>query len=348
MCYYHNNTFFNTQERKKKMKKLGVVLLSLFLCFGIVGCKKEDGKLQIGILQYLSHEALDLAKDGFIEGLEEAGFIDGENITITVLNPQTEASVMQTMVEQLVRESDLILAIATTAAVAVMNEANGQGKDVPILFTAVTDPVDAELVETMEAPGGNVTGTSDMNPVADQIELVKELLPNATKVGILYTSSEENSEIQANIAIEAAEDLDMTTAVRTISTLNDLTTVVNALISTDLVDAIYVPTDNLIASSMGTLEEIVKSNPTKYVPIVCGETSQVLNGGSITYGLNYFNLGKDTAAMAVRILNGELPRNIPATTVQTVELIINKKQLEEDLGITVPTSLLERADQILE
>lgn len=334
------------------MKKL-FVLLVVFVCtFAFVGCKPEDdSKLHIGILQFVTHEALDLAKNGFIEGLEEAGFVDGENIVIEVLNPQTEASVMQTQAAKLVRESDLILAIATQAAVAVVNEAIGQGSNVPILFTAVTDPVAAELVVSMEAPGGNVTGTSDMNPVADQIELVKELLPNATKLGILYTASETNSEIQANIARESAIALGFTNenvSTRTITSINDLNQVVSALITQDLVDAIYIPTDNLIASSMGILEELITTYASFQVPLVCGETSQVINGGSITYGLNYFNLGKDTAAMAVRILNGELPSAIPSTTVQTVELVINKKQLEDVLGLTIPLTLIQRADQILE
>lgn len=331
----------------KNMRGLLIIVLTFVMMFGFVGCKQDD-KIKIGILQFVTHEALDLAREGFVDALEEAGFVDGENITITVLNPQTDASTMQTQASVLVRDSDLILAIATPAAVAVVNEARGQGKTTPILFTAVTDPVAAELIESMEEPGGHVTGTSDMNPVAEQIELVTELLPTATKVGILYTASETNSQIQAELARTSAIAQGLTPTVRTITTLSDLTQVVTTLITSDEVDAIYVPTDNLLASSMGALEELIKTYASFQVPIICGETSQVRNGGSITYGLSYYNLGADTAAMAVLILNGTAPSAIPCTTVQTVELVINKAQLEDDLGIVIPATLLAKADELLE
>ena len=330
----------------KNIRKSLVLLVVMVLAFAFAGCKKE--KTKIGILQYLTHDALDAARLGFIEALEEGGFVDGENITIEVLNPQTDATLMQQQAAKLVRECDLILAIATPAAQAVVTEVEGQGKNTPVLFTAVTDPVDAGLVESMTNPGGNVTGTSDMNPIADQIGLVKELKPTAAKIGILYTAAESNSELQADIAAIAATSLGLTPTIRTITTINDITTVVTNLITSVGVDAIYIPTDNLLASSMGIIEELIKEYASFKVPIICGETAQVRNGGSITYGLSYFNLGHDTGDMAVRILNGTNPGDIPATTVQTFELVINKAQLENDLGITIPTSLLESADEILE
>ncbi|MDD4212529.1 MAG: ABC transporter substrate-binding protein [Bacilli bacterium] len=335
----------------KSIRKSLLLIVVLLLSFVVVGCKKdveEEDPIKIGILQYVTHDALDAARLGFIEVLEEEGFVDGDNIVIEVLNPQTDATLMQQQAAKLVRESDLILAIATSAAQAVVTEAEGQGKDTPILFTAVTDPVDAGLVASMANPGGNVTGTSDMNPVADQVELLKQIKPTATKIGVLYTASEPNSEIQAEIAQTAATALGLAVETRTITSLNDITSAVTNLITAAGVDAIYIPTDNLLASSMGALEELIKEYATYKVFLICGETAQVRNGGSITFGLSYFNLGRDTGAMAVRILNGTAPKDIPSTTVQTFELVINKAQLEDDLGLTIPTTLLESADELIE
>ena len=185
-----------------KLKKFIVLLLVLPFVIVLASCNSsKDGDLiEVGILQYLEHNALTEARKGFIDGLKEAGFVEGENIKIKVLNPETDSATMTLMSKELVRNSDLILAIATPAATSVVNEAKELGKDLPILFTAVTDPVEAKLIASNQNPGGNVTGTNDMNPIDEQIKLVKDLLPNSEKLGIIYTASETNSEIQAEIA----------------------------------------------------------------------------------------------------------------------------------------------------
>lgn len=324
-----------------KIRRLFVLLLMAFTVT-LVGCKKDD-LIQVGILQYLEHNALTAAREGFVDGLEEAGFVDGENIKITVLNPETNAPTMAIQAKELVRKSDLILAIATPAASAVVNEAKEQGKDTPILFTAVTDPVEAKLIASNEKPGGNVTGTNDMNPIKEQISLVKTLLPNATKLGIIYTASESNSEIQANIAKTEAELEGLEVIVKTISSVNDLQLVANQLAND--VDAFYIPTDNEIAGSMGTVKEIILD---KKIPAIVGEPNTVHSGGSITYGVDYYELGKQTAQMAVQILKGEKqPKDIPSVGLSEYALVINKKQLEE-IGITIPEELLDSANEIIE
>ncbi|MFY9422823.1 MAG: ABC transporter substrate-binding protein [Bacilli bacterium] len=324
------------------MKKIiGFVFMFVF-GIALSGCNKND-LIEIGILQYVEHNALTEARNGFIDGLKEAGYVDGENINITVLNPQTDAPTLALQAKQLVRKSDLILAIATPAASAVVNEAKEQGKKTPILFTAVTDPVDAKLIASNEAPGGNVTGTNDMNPIEEQISLVKELLPNAEKLGIIYTASEINSELQANVAKAEAEKVGLEVVVKTIDTINDLQPVANQLASQ--VDALYIPTDNAIAGAMGVIKQVVLE---KRIPAIVGEPNMVENGGSITYGVNYYQLGKLTAEMAVKILkDGVKPSEIASIGLSEFDLIINKKQLEE-IGITIPSSLLERAAKVLE
>ena len=162
------------------LKKIFVIMVLAFSFIGFVGCKKnEEGEktFKIGILQLVTHGALDNARIGFVEGLKENGLEDGKNVTITVKNPEGDELTMQQMATDLVRNNDLVLGIATPAAVALQNAASNEGKDIPVLFTAVTDAVAAQLVESNEKPGGNVTGTSDLNPVEAQIDLLKELLP---------------------------------------------------------------------------------------------------------------------------------------------------------------------------
>lgn len=323
------------------MKKL-IGLVLLFAFFGLSGCQ-DDGMIEVGILQYVEHNALSEARRGFIEGLEEAGLVDGVNISITVFNPQAEAPTMAIQAKELVRKSDLILAIATPAATAVANEAKEQGKKTPILFTAVTDPVDAKLITRADQPGGNITGTNDMNPIREQISLVKRLLPAAVKLGILYTASESNSQLQANLAKAEAEEIGLEVVVRTINNINDLQAVANQLASQ--VDALYIPTDNTIAGSMGVIKEIIEQ---RRIPAIVGEPNQVDAGGSITYGVNYYELGKLTAEMAVQILrDGKKPSEIPSVGLSEFDLIINKKQLES-IGIAIPSDLLENAARVLE
>lgn len=324
-----------------RFKKLITLLLVLISGVTLVGC--QDDVIDIGILQYLEHNALSDARKGFIDALKEAGYVDGENIRITVLNPETDAPTMAIQAKKLVRQSDLILAIATPAASEVVNAAKDRGKDTPILFTAVTDPVDAKLIVSNEAPGGNVTGTNDMNPIDKQIALVKELVPQATKLGIIYTASETNSELQANIAKEEAQKVGLEVVVKTIESVNDLQQVANQLATN--VDALYIPTDNAIAGAMGVINEVVLN---KNIPAIVGEPNNVEAGGSIAYGVNYYKLGKQTGEMAVRILRDKVsPKDIPSTGMTEYELIINKKQLDV-IGITVPEELLAKANKILD
>ncbi|HHX78913.1 MAG TPA: ABC transporter substrate-binding protein [Acholeplasmataceae bacterium] len=322
----------------KNLKGLLIVLLSICVLLLSSGCDNSEKRIKIGILQYLEIEALSNARRGFIDGLAAVGYINGDNIDIELLNPEKDYPTMSLQAKKLVRNSDLILAIATPAANAILNEAKDQEKDTPILFTAVTDPVSAMLIESNEFPGGNVTGTNDMNPIKEQIGLVKKLVPNAKSIGILYTSSETNSEIQANIAKVEAEKLGLTVHISTIDTINDLQLVASALAKK--VDAIYIPTDNAIAGAMGVINEVVLQEK---IPAIAGEINSVIDGGSITYGIDYYNLGFQTAQMAISILRDKLkPSEIPSIGLEEFKLVINKKQLDL-IGVEIPTDLLQNA-----
>ena len=318
------------KKTKRVISTLCILALSIT---ALTGCgSKGSGKTyKIGVSQTTTHDALDSAYKGFIDGLAEAGYKEGDNIEIDFQNAQGEASNNNTIAAKLVNDNpDLILAIATPAAQSLANIT----QDIPIVVTAVTDPADSGIVASNEAPGGNITGTSDLNPVKEQMDLLLQLVPTAKKIAILYCSSEPNSKFQADLASEAAANVGLETVDATVSNTNDIEQVVQSLVGK--VDAIYAPTDNTIASGMSTVAMVANSNN---MPIICGESGMVKNGGLATYGINYYNLGKQTAAMAVKILTGESkPADMPIEYLEKMDLTINE-DVAAQLGITIPDDL---------
>ncbi|MGO4970466.1 ABC transporter substrate binding protein [[Clostridium] aminophilum] len=253
--------------------------------------KKEDGaKFKIGVLQLVQHPALDKANEGFVKALDDAGL----SYEIDQQNASGDQSACQTIASGLVaNQNDLILAIATPAAQAVA----GQTSDIPVLVTAVTDPEDAGLVKDNKKPGTNVSGTSDLTPVKEQIGLLRRVLPEAKTVGVMYSSAESNSVLQAALAKEACEANGLTYLDVTVSNSNEISDVVNSLVGK--VDAIYCPTDNMIAAGMATVSMVANENR---IPVICGEEGMVDAGGLATYGIDYYQLGYMTGKQAVEIL----------------------------------------------
>ncbi|MDX5400145.1 MAG: ABC transporter substrate-binding protein, partial [Actinomycetes bacterium] len=208
---------------------------------------------------------------------------------------------------------------------------------VPILFTAVTDPVSADLVDSLEAPGGNATGTSDANPVMEQLELVKRLNPDATTVGIVYSSGEVNSQVQVDWAKDAAAELGLEIVEAAISTSAE---VQQAAESLD-VDAFYVPTDNTVVSA---LESVIQVAEDKQILTIAAEGDSVARGTVATYGIDYYQLGYQTGEMAVKILRGEAdPASMPVETQSDLQLYLNLAAAER-MGVTIPEDLLAEAD----
>lgn len=293
---------------------------------GTTGEKTADGKqFKIGVLQLVQHTALDASNKGFIKALDDAGL----NYVVDQQNAAGDQSTCQTIASKLVNDgSDLILSIATPAAQAVA----GATTDIPVLVTAVTDPAASDLVTSNEAPGGNVSGTSDLTPVKEQIALLKKILPDAKTVGILYASSESNSEIQAKMAKEAIEAAGMTAVDYTVSSSNEIQTVVTSMVGK--VDAIYAPTDNTIAAGMTTVAMVANENG---LPTICGEEGMVNAGGLATYGIDYFELGYLTGQQAVKILkDGEdiSKMSIEYLSADKCKLSINE-ETAKTLGIDV-------------
>ncbi len=260
----------------------------------------DETVYRIGVLQYVQHDALDAANEGFVAALNDAGI----QYEIDQQNASGDQSACQTIAEKLVNDKDdLILAIATPAAQSVV----GVTTEIPVLVTAVTDPAESGLVASNDAPGGNVTGTSDLTPVKEQIELLTKLLPEAKKVGILYCSAESNSKIQAEMAMEACETAGLEAEVYTVASSNEIQQVVESMVGK--VDCIYAPTDNTIAAGMSTVGMVANENN---LPTICGEAGMVNEGGLATYGIDYYKLGYMTGEMAVDILvNGKNPAEMP-------------------------------------
>ena len=302
-----------------------------YIHYFLIILSKEDKVFKIGVLQLIEHDALDASYRGFVDGLREAGYIDGENIIIDYQNAQGEQANCVTIGQKFVNDkSDLILAIATPAAQAVAN----MTKDIPILVTAVTDPAAAKLVADNIVPGGNVTGTSDLTPVKEQIELLNRITPDLKTVGLLYCSSEQNSVFQINIAKETLDFMGIKYIDATVTSVNDIQQVVQSLVGK--VEAIYTPTDNMIASGMANVALVTE--PSK-IPVVCGEGGMTMLGGTATYAINYYELGKLTAAQAVIILRGiQKPANMPIETLKTFDLVVNTNMVNS-IGLTIPESL---------
>ena len=313
------------------MKKLLAVLLSLTLILACGAAYAED-KPVIGIIQQMDHVALNAARDGFVKALEDNGFVDGETITLDIQNGQGDQSNLATIADRFISEkADLVLAIATTAATTMA----GKTESIPILGTAITDYVSAKLVESNEKPGYNVSGTSDMNPVSAQIELLKKLAPEAKTVGVLFTSGETNSVIQAAMAKEAIEAQGMTYVEGTATNTNDVQQAVQQLVGK--CDAIYLPTDNVMASSMPIIYGVTAESKT---PVICGESGMVYNGGLATLGISYFQLGNDTGLMAVEVLGGADISEMPIRfATEGFEYAINKTVADE-IGLEIPDDLL--------
>ena len=233
----------------------------------------------------------------------------------------------------------MIFAIATPTAQAAANKTT----EIPIVLSAVTDPASAKLVKTNEKPGGNVTGTSDLTPVADQFDLLQQLLPDAKTIGIMYCNAEDNSIFQADIAKEECAKRNLTVVDKSVTDSNQIQQVTESLIGK--VDAIYIPTDNLLAEGMATVAQVANENN---LPCIVGESGMVENGGLATYGIDYYNLGYRAGLQAVKILKGEAkPADmaIEYLPAEECELTINEK-VAKKLNITIPDDLKSKAKMV--
>lgn len=305
---------------------VGILLTSLISLHQLKADKKKD-VFRIGISQFITHQSLDATREGFVDELAKQGYVEGKNIDIDLQNAQGEQRNLKTISQQLAESSDVVLAIATPSAQSLANTT----QTTPIIFSAVTDPVSAKLVESREHPGGNVTGTSDQSSdaISTQINLIKKVLPKAKTIGILYTQSEPNSVVQKDEAKRLLEEKGFTVVEKTILDSNNVKAAAESLMAE--VDMVFVPTDNIISSTMETVKQVSIKHK---VPVFGGSTEMIAVGGLYNYGTNYEELGRQTARMLIRVLKGEKPENIAVELPEKLELHTNK-EMADALGIDI-------------
>ncbi|MFD5598415.1 ABC transporter substrate-binding protein [Leucobacter sp. NPDC058333] len=293
--------------------------------------------VKIGISQFVQHPALDSATEGFKQAFIDAGYVEGETVTFDEQNANAEQATAVTIAQGFATsDNDLILAVATPAAQAAAQAIT----DKPIVFTAVTDAVSAELVDSNDAPGGNVTGTSDLAPLDEQLKMLQEIVPDAKKVGIVYASGEVNSEVQVKAAEAAAKDLDIEIVTKTVTTANDIAQATEALGD---VDAIYVPTDNLVVSGISSLVQVAEE---KKIPVIGAEAGTVEGGAVATLGIDYTDLGHQTGEMAIKILkDGADPAEMPVEVSKSFTYVVNPGAAKR-MGVEIPKDILDQAETV--
>ena len=326
---------------KKSVKWLATLALAAMVV-GAAGCgssaqtgSKDKKSYKVGVIQLVQHPALDAANKGFIDGLKSKGFEEGKNVTFDQQNAQGDQSNLQTIAQRFVsNKDDLVCAIATPAAQTMANAT----KDIPIVGTAITDYKVAKLVKDSSKPGTNVTGTTDMNPVEAQIDLLVKIMPKAKNVGFIYNSSEVNSQLQIDLAKKAAAARGLATVEATVSSVNDIQQAAQSLMGK--VDALYIPTDNVMASAMPNL---IKITDEAKVPVFCAEAGMLKAGGVATLGIDYYKLGFQTGEMAADILSGKSkPQDMAIQSQKTFTVTLNEEAIKK-LGLTIPDDVRKEA-----
>lgn len=321
------------------MKKMVAMVLAVLMVTSLSQALGES-KMSIGIIQFAEHPSLDNCREGFIAGLAEEGFVDSENITVSYQNAQADMGINAQIAQGLADKNvSLMLGIATPSAMAAFNAAEPKG--IPVVYCAVTDPVAAQLANEQGLSEKNVTGTSDKLPVELQLQLIRAVLPEATKIGILYTTSEVNSESAIKEYEALAPSYGFEIVPMGIATGSDIALAVDALLPK--VDCLNNLTDNTIVSYLPMLLE--KANAAKK-PVFGSEVEQVKNGCIAAQGLDYVALGKQTGKLAARVLRGENAGDIPFELITESALYINESVFES-LGIAIPEAAAERAISVM-
>ena len=313
-------------------------ILALAAATALAMPAKAD-EVTVAVTAIVEHPALDAARDGVKEALAEAGYKEGENLKFVYESAQGNPGTAAQIARQFIGESpNVIVPISTPSAQAVV----AATRDIPVVFTAVSDPLGAQLVTDLDKPGGNVTGLSDMSPVADHVALIKEITPNAKTVGFVYNTAEANSISTLNALKAEAEKAGLTVVESVATKSAEVQGATRALVGR--ADVIYIPTDNTIVSAF---EAAVGVAEEAKIPLYAGDTDSVNRGAIAALGFNYFDVGKQTGALVVRVLKGEAPGDIPVRVAAGTDLVINKSAAAK-MGVTFPESVTARATKTIE
>lgn len=327
-----------------KLNKIFIAFVLLLVCvlgYGVYSSNKgedtnktQNKEVKVGVLQLLSHPALDQIYKGLEDGLAKEGYKVGENLKIDLQNAQGDQSNLASMGQKLVTDNNDILVGITTPATLSLSNAT---KDKPIIMAGITYPVEAGLIKSEDKPGNNITGVSDRTPIKQQLEIMKKVLPKMKKVGILYTASEDNSVKQAQEAEKLAKELGLEVKVSSIANTNDIQQVTESLASET--DAIFVPIDNTIASAMST---VVKVTDAKKIPVFPSADTMVADGGVLGIGVDQYQIGVETAKVVAKVLKGEDTKNMPIVLANEGVIYLNEAKAKQ-LGIEIPNEVKEKA-----
>ena len=327
-------------------KRIVAGMMVAMMAIGAVGCgnassdskKSSDTEYTIGIAQFAEHGSLDNCREGFLEGLKEEGIVEGENLTVLYDNAQTDTGTASTIADNYVsKKVDMICAIATPCAMSAYNSA--MNTEIPVVYTAISDPVAARLADDDGNSVGNITGTSDALPVKEQLEMIRELMPDAKKIGIIYTTSETNSVSTIETYKEYAPDYGFEIVETGINTIADVDMAAADMVSK--VDCITNLTDNTVVSGLQTvLEHANQAN----IPVFGSEVEQVKNGCLAAAGIDYKKLGIQTGKMAAKILKGQAKASeMPFEKITDPSYYANT-EVADKLGIDLPNTFTEKAE----
>jgi len=328
---------------KKNFKR---IIISLFLVMVLVlplmsGCQGVAVK-KIGISQIVTHPALDATREGIIQGLADKGYVDGENIVIDYQNSEGDMSLVASIAQQFVTDKvDIIISIATPNSQAAISAA--KGTNIPVVFTAVTDPVGSEMVSNWEShPDENVTGVSDMIVVSDDVDLIVDVLPGVKKLGTLYNAGESNSVFLVAKLNETCDAKGIEVVEKTVSTSADVLTAAQSLIGQ--VDAIWVGTDNTVVTAFEALIGVCETND---IPLFAADEDSIVRGGIAAYSFDYYDIGYQTGEMVAKILEGTPASEIPVEKGKVISLSVNTAAAER-MGITIPQAIIDKAAKVYE
>lgn len=328
------------------MKKSSVaILLILLLAMTAVftGCGKSDKPPvttpaevpTIGIVQIVEHPSLDTIRENIVSQLAEEGFVDGKTVKIDYKNAQNDPNNLKSICQSFTANGyDMIIAIATPSAQAAL----GETTKTPIIFSAVTDPIAAGLVKSLETPGGNVTGTSDAVSATKILDLALKLTPDMKTIGALYSAGEVNSVSVVEELKKYADEKGIKVVEATIMNSSEIQQAAQSLVGKK-VDAVFSPIDNTVASAMPNVVQVLNQSK---VPFYVAADSMVADGGLATDGVNYVELGKATGTMAAKVLNGAEPATMPVQTMSNTQIYINPTTAKQ-IGIEIPKDILDQA-----
>lgn len=322
------------------MKKSGIgAALALLAGLGVAAVPARAAEPLVAVTSIVDHPALNAVHEGVKEALAKAGFEDGKTVSLAFESAQGQPATAVQIARKFVGDkAAVIVAISTPSAQA----AAAATKTIPVVFSAVTDPVTAQLVKSVEKPGGNVTGVSDMAPIGDQLALIRELSPQAKTIGVLFNPGEVNSIAAIESLKKAAKELDFTVVEAPATKTSEAQGAARSLAGK--ADVAFVPTDNTIVSA---LEAVAGALQAAKIPLYAADTDSVARGALASVGFNYHQLGLQTGDLVVRILKGEKPGDLPVSFATGTDLYLNKA-VAGKIGVTLPEAALKRAVKVIE